>query len=284
MAKRIGKKIRSLRRAKHCTQSELAAVAGVSVQAVSKWECGGTPDIDLLPRIADFFGVSIDSLYGRSFDPQAPIEGQVFEAVANHTEARRVDRCFDLQWAAFKGLAGLPGIESLGYAKEGQANQDCTRAYVNFEEGMAYLCAEEGGRSLFFMPEPSGGYQSLLDDAEAYQSFFARLGQPYVMRFFFFLLERSELPFSAAFAGKSLRIPADEMDVLLQSFVHEGWIQREYVELDTGAREIYRPVPMLPFIPMLYYASELFRPVQLWYLSHAKRKRPFFDREKSPSG
>ena len=45
------------------TQEQLAAEFGVSVQAVSKWETAASyPDIELMPRIADLFGVSLDEL------------------------------------------------------------------------------------------------------------------------------------------------------------------------------------------------------------------------------
>ena len=61
----IGKQIASLRKEKGIKQEELAKYVGVSTQAVSKWENGGVPDIELLPKISDFFSVSIDSLFGR---------------------------------------------------------------------------------------------------------------------------------------------------------------------------------------------------------------------------
>ena len=38
----IGTKIRELRRARDLTQDELAELLGVSYQAVSKWETGGS--------------------------------------------------------------------------------------------------------------------------------------------------------------------------------------------------------------------------------------------------
>lgn len=59
----IGDKIRALRRAKKLTQEQLAEYLNISAQAVSKWETGlSGPDIDMLPRLAVFFGVTVDEL------------------------------------------------------------------------------------------------------------------------------------------------------------------------------------------------------------------------------
>ena len=61
----IGNNIYALRKAKKVTQAQLAEKIGVSEQAVSKWEndiCA--PDVSLFPVIAEYFGVSIDRLFG----------------------------------------------------------------------------------------------------------------------------------------------------------------------------------------------------------------------------
>jgi len=61
----IGKNIYTLRKEKKITQAQLAEKLGVSEQAISKWEnnlCA--PDVSLFPVIADFFGVSIDRIFG----------------------------------------------------------------------------------------------------------------------------------------------------------------------------------------------------------------------------
>lgn len=67
MSLTIGEKIAALRKAKNITQTQLAEYLFLVPQTISKWEVGnGTPDVALLPRIADFFGVSMDELFGRS--------------------------------------------------------------------------------------------------------------------------------------------------------------------------------------------------------------------------
>lgn len=62
----IGRKIAQFRKEKGITQEALAQVLNVTNQAVSKWESEQcSPDIQLLPELASFFGVSIDALFGR---------------------------------------------------------------------------------------------------------------------------------------------------------------------------------------------------------------------------
>lgn len=61
----LGTKIRELRKKKELTQEELATKLSVSNQAVSKWENGTCyPDMAQIPILANFFGVSLDELFG----------------------------------------------------------------------------------------------------------------------------------------------------------------------------------------------------------------------------
>lgn len=61
----IGTNIKRLRQNKGVTQEQLGFVLGISSQAVSKWENeSALPDILTLPKLADYFGISIDELMG----------------------------------------------------------------------------------------------------------------------------------------------------------------------------------------------------------------------------
>lgn len=56
---------KKLRRDRGLTQEQTADLFCISPQAVSRWECGSTtPDISLLPIIADYFDVTIEDLLG----------------------------------------------------------------------------------------------------------------------------------------------------------------------------------------------------------------------------
>lgn len=63
----LGAQIALLRKQKNITQEALAQQLGVTNQAVSKWESEQCcPDVTLLPKLADIFGISMDELFGRS--------------------------------------------------------------------------------------------------------------------------------------------------------------------------------------------------------------------------
>ncbi len=69
MEMNIGNKIRELRKKKGITQEQLASALGITSQAVSKWEMStGYPDIAMLPVIAGYFGVSMDTLFNYDAD------------------------------------------------------------------------------------------------------------------------------------------------------------------------------------------------------------------------
>lgn len=68
----IGTNIYTLRKEKKITQAQLAEKLGVSEQAISKWENNQcAPDVSLFPIIADYFGVSIDRLFGYNMNSYA---------------------------------------------------------------------------------------------------------------------------------------------------------------------------------------------------------------------
>lgn len=61
----LGMKIRQLRHRDGRTQEMLADALGITSQAVSRWESGGSyPDMEMIPSIANYFGITIDELFG----------------------------------------------------------------------------------------------------------------------------------------------------------------------------------------------------------------------------
>ena len=102
--KNIGNVISELRKNKGVKQEELATAVGVSTQAVSKWENGGTPDTELLPLIADYFSVSIDRLFGRNIGDYSDINTETVKYISSFDEDKQIMEAYKLCWAIQQGL------------------------------------------------------------------------------------------------------------------------------------------------------------------------------------
>lgn len=63
----IGANIKRIRLERNLTQEEVAFHLGISFQAISRWERGdGYPDIEMLPPLANYLGLTVDELLGLS--------------------------------------------------------------------------------------------------------------------------------------------------------------------------------------------------------------------------
>ena len=93
----FGETLKNLRKEKNVTQDELAKVLNMKRTSISGYETGRKePDFATLSRIADYFGVSVDFLLGRStirygmdglmevMQEDSELASFVYELVANY--------------------------------------------------------------------------------------------------------------------------------------------------------------------------------------------------------
>ena len=111
----LGQKIRELRHRDGRTQETLADALGVTSQAISRWEAnGGYPDMEMIPAIANYFGVSIDELFGYENDRERKIDEIIKRSEELHRvdwgEDTGIDECIAL---LRDGLIEFPGNERI---------------------------------------------------------------------------------------------------------------------------------------------------------------------------
>lgn len=83
MESTLGKRITANRKRLGFTQDQLAEQLGITAQAVSKWENDlSCPDISILPKLADIFGITTDALLGR----EAPVHICKTEVISEDEE------------------------------------------------------------------------------------------------------------------------------------------------------------------------------------------------------
>lgn len=101
---KIGERIGQLRKQAGLKQEELGRAVGVTTQAVSRWECGGAPDIELLPAIADTLHVSVDELFGRTPVAQTDIKELFDRTLYSYPKKDRMKAACDLMWNIQKAV------------------------------------------------------------------------------------------------------------------------------------------------------------------------------------
>lgn len=111
----LGNNIRQLRHRDKRTQEAVADALGVTSQAVSRWEAGGSyPDMNLIPSIANYFGVTIDELFGYHNERESRINALVSRIQAMKWKNNGADRNLNEAIAlARNALVEFPGNERL---------------------------------------------------------------------------------------------------------------------------------------------------------------------------
>ena len=109
----IGRVIKSLRKKHQYTQEQLAAYLDVTAQAISRWESGACyPDIELLPKIAAFFGISLDVLFDVNTTERIARRSEIYEEI----ELYKMHPCEDHDFAIERArgfLAEFPSDDKI---------------------------------------------------------------------------------------------------------------------------------------------------------------------------
>lgn len=97
----LGEKILNMRKARDWSQEELADRAGVSRQAVSRWESGSAkPDADKIIAICDLFGVSADYLLRDNYEGGKTAGPAVPQKPCHPVNVRRIVLGIYATWSA----------------------------------------------------------------------------------------------------------------------------------------------------------------------------------------
>jgi|GEM_PF-300620 len=295
---RIGDCIAQLRKEKGITQEALARAIGVSAQAVSKWESGGSPDIALLPRIADYFAVSIDRLFGREAEMVADIEMAVVRHVAKGLDAQEKDAWEAPQevmaeafkqgervcWAAMMGLIGTKLYDDVGMSVqtifEGildrtKSGNVVVNGHILLDVGMVLASAHEALPYFFYLPDVGTGWEAGLLSPDAYAKLFAALGSGDVMQSLF-LLHRKDpgTNFTLGYLMKEAVLDAERATRVIDALIDMKFVKAAHIELDEGRQTFYEFKPNDAFIALLAMAKPVIEPPKHFVFQGEKRDKP----------
>lgn len=268
----LGENIAALRKKAGMTQKELGAKLFVSLQAVSRWEQGGSPDLSVLPKLADLFGVSIDELLDHPVHaPQAQgIEAHLRDELGKVPKEQVLSRANELAFEIFKLAVyfdndALSAYYQAAGISDGVDFRDSSNLAVYPRLISAYMPggimrASPGADNKYtlFMPEPQNGFASVLKNAKAYRSFFLMLSRPNLMEVLAFCATQTE-SFSASLAAESLRISQEATVKALNILTRHNLLTTSEVRLPEGAVTVYQNSKTRSALLCLYFAAEVMK-------------------------
>lgn len=280
----LGQQIQKLRKSLGMTQKELGKAIGVSTQAVSQWECGGTPDVALLPVIADTLGVTVDTLFGREGGEAQDISDSLTRWLLSLPEEVRFSRLTKLLWeASIRSLQAIPSIE---YPSECEftgglfSKVPLKQTSIITESGCLLGVGAEDMSFMAIFPEPEEGYERYLLENDEYRAFLKALAMPgslEVLRFFYRNKPGYMIP---AVMAKHVGISLEETEKIFETLVEVQLLQRTNLMLEEGEVHAYMADGnrCSGFVPFLQFLRWMCQKECMHLVNWVPRERFCFDR------
>lgn len=183
--------LQTLRKKRQITQEQLANYLGVSSQAVSKWENGSYPDGDLLPKIADYFDVTIDYLYGRA-KGETSLEQLIMESLRNlegdtsDNHLKRIEKMMEYFWAMQMGA--WANQEEYHERPVYDATAGVTASCFIDKAGFTTMRLNKDLEFYFVMKQPQGGFEKYFQINNRLVELFRFLGDHENLKILFYMI------------------------------------------------------------------------------------------------
>ena len=276
----IGKQIASLRKEKGVRQEELAKYVGVSAQAVSKWENGGVPDVELLPKIADFFSVSIDRLFDRNISDsnlQSALMKKIIEIPDDQKIKVAFDLCWDIERALYPYYKYIDKDSIEDYAEEFDGKGVYSSIMRN--DGFTLMGISDCHKYFLLVPDPRSTNEAYFGEID-YPAFFKDMSDRTFFDACVFLNQRdANKAFTPMLLVKNLGIDAQKADEILKTLEKYHLVYPSQIEMDDELKTVYRFSPPPSFVALLIFAREIIIKPDLYAYHSGGRTEPYFKQD-----
>lgn len=281
MSQQLNQTIAALRKEKRLTQEQLGALVGVSAQAVSKWEKGGTPDVELLPLLADTLGVTLDTLFGRASDKTEDISQTLVRWLDSLPPKDRILPMFKLLAGSFSHLVAMDAsisdiLQPMSAVLPTCYTTDGTwlRSGLDMDQGFALGVFSEDFPLYMLLPEPPAGYASQFAPPENYRTLFSILSREGALELIYYLYSRTTAYYTVTALSDRVGLSAQQTESLLETMRQCQLVSRTTIETREGAEPVYALNDNGGLIPFLYMARWFMEKSRGWYMQWSEREKP----------
>lgn len=284
----LGEMITKYRKEARLTQEELGKMVGVSTQAVSRWECGGAPDVELLPVIADCLHVSVDALYGRDGGEAVDVKELVYRKIRNAPGEKCMDLLLEYVWAMQQAaqINGMPDLEPAFAMMPLEVVDRREEAGPQLIPSSILLCDERSvmlhglvkdKRFAAIIPEPEGGFEATLKNPEEYVRLFQLLAKPHYLDMLIDINRRKPKEhFTVRSAAARLQILEEEANGILEELCEYMMLDSMEVADEEGTVKIYTLSGDISLYAFLFFCENMMRSSGSMHMNADIRQKPVF--------
>ena len=269
MANVLSDRIAQLRKERGLTQEQLGQLVGVSAQAVSKWEKGGAPDVELLPALADRLSITIDALFGREGGEAVDMAQTARRWIRTIPEGHRLDQLCRLIWDVAGQIMqsqnysyNVEDAFDIKYLKraemtgpdDGVERRVLTRTRITLEEGFMMDVHADDFSFVTIWPQPEAGYEAFFTKNAIYRRLFDVLSKPMCLELLEYLYSKPARYYVSGAVAKPLGIDAAEAERLMSALAEAHLMRMLELELEDEMVKAYVLQNIDAFIPLLYTA------------------------------
>ncbi len=256
----IGKQIKKYRNERGLTQEQLGLAVGVTTQAVSKWERGGSiPDAEILPELSQILGVSIDALFGRE---EQSIAVTIARQLSRMSTQEAYRYAFSLCWAMEIGLEEQEFLvdDFLNTLVENtvitKGNTDYFSKLVK-DGGIANARLSTDFRHFFLMVEPKDSIRSQIAEPEKLRKVFKIFSDKHILQIIFYLYSRLNTPIASSLISKETGLEPEEVERCMDVMCRNNLAERSVISTAQGDIHSYMFTQESSVIPLLCFADEI---------------------------
>ena len=274
----IGEQIKKFRVQKKYTQEKLGSLIGVTTQAVSKWERGGTPDAEVLPQLADALGVSIDALFGRE---EQDIQLMLTKKLSKLPADEAYHSAFNICWSMILGLVGDDNFTEdfmdtfMGHS---YTNRDKSPDYFSKlvrDEGMAAARLSSDFNQFYLLAEPrDGSVLDHLEDIESIRRVFALFADKSIFKIICYLYSKPVMPLTLSLISQGTGLDPRETERCMRTICEYKLAYQMTIASVDGEIKSYEICREGSAVPLICFADEIAKKTPFPIFSILDRKKP----------
>ena len=275
----IGKQIKKYRNQKKYTQEKLGSLIGVTTQAVSKWERGGTPDAEVLPKLADALGVSIDALFGRE---EQDIRLTLMKKLSAMPQDEAFRSAFNYCWSLILGLSGDESLTEdfadtfTGHPEKSDKHNDYFSKLL-CDDGLALARISDDFRHFFLMIRPQEeGILSHFESEDAIRQVFALFADKKTLKILYYLYTVSDIPVTAPLISQGTGLEPHDVERCMKTLCDKQIVYPMKIASVDGEINSYIIRFETNVLPLLCYADGIAKGSPYPVFGMCDRKKPIF--------